>query len=90
MARVAILTGFAPTLPLFRAPLVGMLRAAGHEVVVAAPAIEPWVRKRMQAAQGRPGSQGCTRSESGLKVLSTVVISSRAAGRAIVWYAHRC
>lgn len=50
MARVAILTGFAPTLPLFRAPLVGMLRAAGHEVVVAAPAIEPWVRERMQEA----------------------------------------
>ena len=50
MARVAILTGFAPTLPLFRAPLVGMLRAAGHEVVVAAPAIEPWVRERMQDA----------------------------------------
>jgi glycosyltransferase involved in cell wall biosynthesis len=50
MARVAILTGFAPTLPLFRAPLVGLLRAAGHEVVVAAPAIEPWVRERMQDA----------------------------------------
>ncbi len=50
MARIAILTGFAPTLPLFRAPLVGMLRAGGHEVVVAAPAIEPWVRERMQEA----------------------------------------
>lgn len=50
MARVAILTGYAPTLPLFRAPLVGMLRAAGHEVVVAAPAIEPWVRERMGEA----------------------------------------
>lgn len=50
MARVAILTGYAPTLPLFRAPLIGMLRAAGHEVVVGAPAIEPWVRERMVAA----------------------------------------
>ncbi|MBM4052604.1 MAG: glycosyltransferase family 4 protein [Planctomycetes bacterium] len=50
MARVAILTGFAPTLPLFRAPLIGMLRAQGHEVVVAAPAIDPWVRERMQDA----------------------------------------
>ncbi|MBM4110398.1 MAG: glycosyltransferase family 4 protein [Phycisphaerae bacterium] len=50
MARVAIMTGFAPTLPLFRAPLIGMLRAQGHEVVVAAPAIEPWVRERMQDA----------------------------------------
>ncbi len=50
MARVAILTGYAPTLPLFRAPLIGLLREAGHDVVVAAPDIEPWVRERMESA----------------------------------------
>lgn len=49
MSRVLVLGGYAPTLFLFRAPLLKALVEAGHEVIASAPDEDPRVPSAMSA-----------------------------------------